>query len=165
MGATMSYTRTADRWVRKIGTAPASYNPVSEPGLPTAWWRVNKRYSLYMLRELSSVFVALWSVRLLTQLNQLRRGQVAYEAAVAAQRRPPALAFNLIALLFALIHSATFLIAAGKGPTVRMGGHRVPERAITGGAFAGWAAASLTVLLVLLAGGHGAAGEAEGESA
>jgi len=162
MGATMSYTRTADGWVRKIGTAPAGYNPVSEPGLPPAWWRVNKRYTLYMLRELSSVFVALWSVRLLIQLNQLRRGEVAYDAAVAVQRRPPALAFHLISLLFALIHSVTFLIAAGKGPTVRMGGRRVPERAITVGAFAGWAGASLLVLLVLLVGGRGGKREVGG---
>ncbi|MGH2346863.1 MAG: hypothetical protein ACRDG4_16680 [Chloroflexota bacterium] len=160
----MSYTRTADGWVRKVGTAPAGYNPVSEPGLPTAWWRVNKRYTLYMLRELSSVFVALWSVRLLIQLNQVRRGRTAYEAAVAAQRRPPALAFHLITLLFAVIHSVTFLIAAGKGPTVRVQGRRVPERAIAGGAFAGWAGASLLVLLVLLVGGRGGKRGTEGEA-
>ncbi len=155
MGAVMSYTRMAEGWVRKIGTAPAGYRPVSEPGLPPAWWRVNRRYTLYMLRELSSIFVALWSVRLLIQLDQLRRGRAAYEASVAAQRRPPALAFHLITFLFAIIHSVTFLIAAGKGPTVHMGGRRVPERAIAGGAFAGWAGASLLVLLVLLVGGRG----------
>jgi fumarate reductase subunit C len=164
MGAVMSYTRTANGWVRKIGTAPAGYHPVSEPGLPTGWWKVNPRYTLYMLRELSSVFVALWSVRLLIQLDHVRRGQVAYEAAVAAQRRPPAMAFHLITLLFAIIHSATFLVAAGKGPTVRARGRRVPERAVTVGAFAGWAGASLLVLLVLLIGGRGEKRGMEGES-
>jgi fumarate reductase subunit C len=132
--------------------APAGYHQVSQPGLPRAWWRVNRRYTLYMLRELSSVFNAVWSVRLLLQLDQLRRGQEAYDAAVAAQRRPWWLAFHLITLLFAAIHSVTFLIAAGKGPTLHVRGRRVPERAIAAGAFAGWGAASLAVLLVLLFG-------------
>jgi fumarate reductase subunit C len=155
MDVAMSYARTPSGWVRKIGTAPAGYRPVSQPGLPPAWWRVNRRYTLYMLRELSSVFVALWSVRLLIQLDQVRRGRAAYDAAVAVQRRPPAIAFHLVTLLFATIHSVTFLIAAGKGPTVHARGRRVPERAIATGAFAGWAAASLAVLLVLLVGGRG----------
>jgi fumarate reductase subunit C len=161
----MSDRRTSGGWVREIGAAPARYRPVDRPGLPTAWWRVNRRYTLYMLRELSSVFVAVWSVRLLVQLDQLRRGGVAYEAAVAAQRRPAAMAFQVITFLFAMLHSVTFLIAAGKGPTVRLGGRRLPERAIAGGAFAGWAAASLTVLLILLVGGRGEKQEAEGGSA
>jgi fumarate reductase subunit C len=161
----MSYAHTSRGWVREIGAAPASYRPIDQPGLPPAWWRVNRRYTLYMLRELSSVFVAVWSVRLLIQLSRLRRGRAAYDAAVAAQRRPPAMAFHAITFLFAMLHSATFLIAAGKGPTVRLGGRRLPEQAIAGGAFAGWAAASLAVLLALLVGGRGEKQGAEGVSA
>jgi fumarate reductase subunit C len=161
----MSTTHQPRGWVREIGAAPARYRPVDRPGLPLAWWRVNRRYTLYMLRELSSVFVAVWSVRLLIQLDQVRRGRVAYEAAVAAQGRPPAMAFHVITFLFAMLHSATFLIAAGKGPTVHLGGRRLPERTVAGGAFAGWAAASLTVVLALLVGGRGEKQEAEGGSA
>jgi len=104
-----------------------------------------------MLRELSSVTNALWSLRLLAQLRSLRRGPEAYGAFVKTQQRPKWLVFNLLVLGLAAIHSVTFLRAAGKGPTVHVGGHLVPERAIIGGAFAGWAAASQAVLLVLLA--------------
>jgi fumarate reductase subunit C len=155
MGATMSYARTPRGWVREIGAAPASYRPAGAPGLPRAWWRANPRYTLYMLRELSSVFLALWSVRLLFQLDHVRQGQAAYDAIVAAQRRPASVAFHLITLIFATIHSVTFLLAAGKGPTLYARERRVPDRAIAAGAFAGWAAASLVVLLVLLIGGRG----------
>jgi fumarate reductase subunit C len=150
----MSQASTEPRWVRSIGVAPAAYHPASQPGLPPAWWRVNPRYTLYMLRELSSVFNALWSAHLLLQLDQVRRGQDAYDAAVAAQRRPEWIAFHLVTLLFATIHSVTFLFAAGKGPTLHVRGRRVPERTIAAGAFAGWAAASVAVLLVLLFGGR-----------
>jgi fumarate reductase subunit C len=155
MGATMTGAQQHGGWVRAITPAPGRYVPVSRPGLPPAWWRVNRRYSLYMLRELSSVFVALWSVRLLLQLDQLRRGRDAYDAAVAAQRRPQWIAFHLLTLFFAALHSVTFLIAAGKGPTLHLRGRRVPERAIAAGAFGGWAVASLAVLVVLLFGGRG----------
>jgi succinate dehydrogenase subunit C len=155
MGASMIQAPTQPRWVRSIGVAPASYRQATQPGLPPAWWRVNRRYTLYMVRELSSVFLALWSVRLLIQLDQVRRGRDAYDAVVAAQRRPPWIAFHLITLLFATIHSVTFLLAAGKGPTLHVRRRRVSERTIAAGAFAGWAAASLAVLLVLLMGGRG----------
>ncbi len=154
MGTTMNDAPASSRWVRAIGTAPSGYHPVGQPGLPPVWWRVNRRYSLYMARELSSVFLALWSVRLLMQLGQLRRGQAAYDAVVAAQRRPHWIAFHLITLLFATIHSVTFLLAAGKGPTLHVRGSRVPERVIATGAFAGWAGSSLAVVLILLFGGR-----------
>jgi fumarate reductase subunit C len=154
MGTAMSQAPAQTRWVRDMASAPAGYHPADQPGLPSAWWRLNGRYTLYMLRELSSVFNALWAVRLLMQLNQLRRGRDAYEAAVAAQRSPRQIAFNVITLLFALLHSVTFLLAAGKGPTLHTRGRRVPERTIAAAAFAGWATASIAVLVVLLFGGR-----------
>jgi len=107
-----------------------------------------------MLRELSSVFNALWSAHLLLQLDSLRRGRDAYAATVARQRRAPWLAFHLVTFLFAALHSVTFLLAAGKGPALHMRGRRAPERSIAAGAFAGWAVASVVVLLVLLFGGR-----------
>lgn len=150
----MSYKQTSRGWVRKMAAAPAGYHAADRPGLPPGWWRVNPRYTLYMLRELSSLFNALWALRVLIQLDQLRDGRDAYEAFVAAQRRPRWLAYHLITLVFAVIHAVTFLTAAGKGPTLHVQGRRVPERTLARGAFAGWAAASSLVLLVLVLGGR-----------
>lgn len=150
----MSYAQTSRGWIRKMAAAPAGYHAADRPGLPSGWWRDNPRYTLYMLRELTSVFNALWAVRVLIQLNQIRRGREAYEAFVAAQRRPRWIIYHLITLVFAVIHSVTFLIAAGKGPTVHVRGRRVPEETLARGAFAGWAAVSLLVLLVLVLGGR-----------
>jgi fumarate reductase subunit C len=154
MGTTMSATQTERGWVREIGPTPGEYRRATQPGLPPAWWRTNPRYSLYMLRELSSVTNALWSMRLLLLLDRLRQGEDAYEKALADERRPPIVALNLITLVLAVVHSVTFLLAAGKGPTLRAPNGRVPERTIATAAFAGWAVASLTVLLVLVFGGR-----------
>ena len=150
----MNATPTPSGWVRDVAPAPAGYHRAGQPGLPFTWWRANRRYTLYMLRELSSIFNALWAVRMLIQVAQVRRGRDAYDALVATQRRPQWIAFHLVTLLFAALHSATFLLAAGKGPTLRFQERRISERAIATGAFAGWAVASLTVLLALLLGGR-----------
>lgn len=158
----MSYTQTPRGWIRNVAAAPAGYHPSDRPGLPLAWWRTNPRYTLYMLRELSSVFNALWAMRLLIQLRQMRQGKDAYDAFVVTQRRPHWIAFHAVTLLFAMIHSVTFLIAAGKGPTLHARGRRVPEPTIATGAFAGWAVASLFVLLALLFGGRNAKARAHG---
>lgn len=154
MGTAMSAGGTQQRWVREIGSQPGAYRPASEPGLPPAWWRANPRYGLYMVRELSSVFNALWSLRLLLLLNRLRQGEAAYEAGLARERRPPIVALNVVTLILAVVHSVTFLLAAGKGPTVRTPSGSVPERTIAAGAFAGWAGASLLAFAVLVLSGR-----------
>ncbi|MDB5077269.1 MAG: Fumarate reductase subunit [Chloroflexi bacterium] len=151
----MSQIQANSAWVRNIAVSPNRYHRADEPGLVPTWWRANRRFALYMLRELASVFLAVWSLRLLRQLNLLRQGEEAYDTFVAKQRRLPWLLFHISAFSFALLHSVTFLIAAGKGPTLHFMGRKVSERTITAGAFAGWAIASLAVLLALLFGGRG----------
>lgn len=150
----MSYTQRKTGWVRNVAAEPAGYHSADQPGLPLGWWRANRRYTTYMLRELSSLFIAIWSLRFLMQLSRVRRGKDAYDGFVAAQRSPFWIIFNLVTLLFALLHSVTFLQLAGTVQTVRLGERKLPAEQVTAGAFAGWAAASLTVLITLLFGGR-----------
>ncbi len=154
MDETMSHTQTTVSWARNVATAPAGYHSATRPGLPWGWWRANHRYTIYMLRELSSLFIALWSVRFVMQLDRMRSGKNAYEAVVAAQRHPLSVLLNLVTLLFAILHSVTFLQLAGTVQTVRLGARRLPAEHVTAGAFAGWAAASLMLLVTLLCGGR-----------
>ena len=46
--------------------------------MPATWWLTKQSYFLFMLRELSSVFVALFLVVYLCQLYQLSQGPDAY---------------------------------------------------------------------------------------
>lgn len=150
----MSTDYTPSGLARDAATAPGGY-ATFRPRLPWAWWTRNRNYTIYMLREASSLFIALWAWRFLAQLRHLRRGAGAYESFVRAQRNPLWVLFNLVTFAFAALHSVTFLQAAGMGPRVRVGGRKVTEQQITQGAFAGWAAASVAVLLALLLGGRG----------
>lgn len=154
MGETMSDGQTPSGLARDAATAPGGY-ATYRPRLPWTWWTRNNNYRTYMLREASSLFIAIWAWRFLAQLRRLRRGADAYDGFVRAQRSPGWLLFNVTTFLFALLHSVTFLQAAGMGPRVRLGGRKVTEEMITNGAFAGWAAASIGVLLALLLGGRG----------
>jgi fumarate reductase subunit C len=150
MGEMMESTGGSARFVREVGAARGRYHRENQPALPWGWWQGNPRYGIYMLRELSSVFVALWALMFLGQLQSLRQGKDAYERFLATQRRPGWILFNLIAFLFALLHSETWLQLAGVVQTVRVGERTVPPRTVTAGAFAGWGVTSLGVLVALL---------------
>jgi fumarate reductase subunit C len=144
----------AERPRRAIGPAPGRYHPAGGPRLPWDWWAANPRYRLYMLRELSSLFVALWSARCLVQFARLREGPGRYERFLAAQRRPGWLLFNLVAFAFSLLHAVTWLQLAGVVQTVRIGRRVLDPRMVSKGAFAGWAVASLGIAGILLRGGR-----------
>ena len=78
---------------------------------------------------------------------------------MAAQRSPGWMAFNLVTFLFALLHAVTWfqltgVVMSGMAQKVRIGGRRLSAQQISAGSFAGWAAASLGILLALLLGGR-----------
>ena len=58
------------------------------PKLPTTWWLKNPRYFRFMIREVSSVFIAIFLVVLLAEIYQLSRGPEAYAAFVERLRAP-----------------------------------------------------------------------------
>lgn len=154
----MSASQTPSGLATGAATAPGGY-ATYRPRLPWAWWRRNPRYAVYMLRELSSVFIAIWAALFLAQLNTLRQGREEYDDFVAAQRRPAWLAFNVVTFLFALLHAVTWfqlsgVVLSGMAQKVRVAGVRPTPQMLTSGNFAGWAAASLGILLGLLLGGQ-----------
>lgn len=145
--------------VRDISASSGRYHPASRPVLPFGWWTAHRDYVIYMLRELSSVFIAIWALRFLVRLNRLQQGEDAYERAVAADRQPGWVLFNLAAFAFALLHAVTWfqltgVVMSGMAHKVRLGKRRLSGSMVTTGSFAGWALASLAILAGLLAGGR-----------
>ncbi len=129
------------------------------PAWSLTWWRGNRNYQVYMLRELSSLFVALWAWRFVGQLRRLRRGEDAYARYIAAQRRPLPLLFNLVAFAFALLHAVTWfqlsgVVLSGIARQLPLPGRRLTQQDITAGNLASWAAASAGIALALLIGGR-----------
>jgi len=107
---------------------------------------------MFMLREVSSLFVAWFVVYLLLLVSAVNRGNDSYQAFLEFSGRPWMLALNVVALAFVLLHAITWFNLAPQAIVVRMGGRRVPSRAVAAGHFLAWAAASAIIAWILLGG-------------
>ena len=106
----------------------------------------------FVLRELTSVFVAVFAVVYLWQLRALGQGPDAYGLFLAKLRTPPFLALNTVTFLFVLFHAITWFNLTPKAMVVRLSGKRVPDWVIVGSNYAAWLVLSAAVAFVLLRG-------------
>jgi len=121
-----------------------SRKPYVRP-MPKTWWLEKPEYAVYMRRELTSVFVGGYALVMLVGLTRLSQGQAAYEAFLAALTSPLAITFHVMALLFAVLHSATFFFAAPAALPLQIGEEKVSPGIVAGAHYAAWAVVSLAV--------------------
>jgi succinate dehydrogenase subunit C len=96
---------------------------VYRQAVPRLWWLRRRSYLLFMLRELSCVFVV-WAVLfLLLLLRAVGKGPVDYQRFLDWAARPWVIAVNVLALAFLVFHSVTWFNLAPKAMVVR-----VPKR-------------------------------------
>ena len=138
MSQTPAYTEYHPRWYRRR--------------VSTYWWTRSWPYLKFILRELSSIFVAYFVVITLLQLRALARGPEAYAAFQAWLSTPLMLTLNLIAFLFVLFHTITWFNLAPRAMVVRVRGKRVPDLVIAGQNYLAWLAISAVVAWFLLRG-------------
>jgi fumarate reductase subunit C len=112
-----------------------------------SWWLGHRRYVVYMLRELTCVFVGLYCVVLVVGLFRLAQGRAAWDGFVAALSSPPGAVFQLVCLAFAAYHSVTWFALTPKAMPLVMHGAPVPGSAIVGAHYAAWIAVSLAILI------------------
>ena len=126
-----------------------SRKPYVRP-ISNTWWLEKPEYTLYMLRELTSVFVGGYAVVMLVGLKRLSEGQAAYEAFLSALTSPLAITFHVLALIFAVLHSATFFFAAPAALPLQIGEEKVSPGIIAGAHYAAWAVVSLAVFVLVV---------------
>ena len=120
--------------------------------VPSTWWLHNRAYFLFMLRELTSVFIAAYLILLLILLYRLNAGRGAYESYLRFLRAPGMVAFHVIALAAALFHTVTWFNLTPKVLVVRVGARRVPAPIIAGVNYAAWIVFSALVAWIVLRG-------------
>ena len=118
--------------------------------MPATWWLKRSPYFLFMLRELTSVFVAAYVVIFLMMIRRLNEGQAAYEAFMASLKSPVAILFHVVALAFALFHTITWFHLTPKAMAVRIGEERVKPAMLIAPNYAAWAVVSAIVAWFLL---------------
>ncbi len=116
----------------------------------TYWWLWKWDYLKFVLRELSSIFVAYFAVITLLLIHSLSRGPEAYTRFEEWMRSPLPIALNVISFLFVLFHTITWFNLAPRAMVVRLGGKRIPDIVIAGSNYAAWLVISAGVAWFLL---------------
>jgi fumarate reductase subunit C len=138
MNQTPVYSAYQPRWYR--------------PRVSTYWWLGQWGYLKFILRELSSIFVAYFVVLILLQLCALRDGPEAYAAFQSWLRMPGIVALNVVSLAFVLFHTITWFNLAPRALVVRLGGTRLPDPLIAGSNYVAWLVVSVAVAWLILRG-------------
>lgn len=133
-----------------MSAPPAPRPGLYYPKMPATWWLRRPAYLRFMLREVSSVFIAIFLVVLLVQVYRAGQGPEAYAAFLERLASSGWIAFHAVALAFALYHSATWLKLTAVVQVVRLGDYQLPPRLVAAGAFALWGVLSLTILFAVL---------------
>jgi fumarate reductase subunit C len=90
------------------------------------WFMTRWPYRVFMLRELSGVFLAGYTVLLLVLVSKVHDGAAAFASFRDTLQSPALLAFNSVALVFSLLHSVTWFQAMPKVLPLRYGNqHRL----------------------------------------
>lgn len=116
------------------------------------WWLQKESYTIFVLRELSSVFVAYFAAVLLWGLRALAQGPEAFAGFLARLGTPLFVTLDSLAMLFVLFHALTWFNLAPKAMVVRLGGRRLPDWLIAGGNYCAWLLLSGIVGWLLLRG-------------
>jgi fumarate reductase subunit C len=111
----------------------------------TYWWIGSWRYSLFILRELTSVAVAWSVVVLLLLLRSLLNGPEAYARFMHRMQSPVLIGLNAIVLCFLLLHTITWFNLAPRAMPVRVRGKRVPEVLVAAPNYVVWVIASAVI--------------------
>jgi fumarate reductase subunit C len=120
---------------------PAGRTPTDlrlyRPRVSTWWWTRRRTYLVFVLRELSSIFVAWFVVYLVLLVYAVGRGEAAYQRFLDWASSPWVAAVNVVALVFLVLHTVTWFALTPQAMAVRVAGRRVPARHIIAGQYAG----------------------------
>ncbi len=114
------------------------------------WYLKRWPYRLFMLRELSAVFLAVYTVVMLVLVSNVHDGEGAYETFRDDLTSPLAIAFHLVALAFALLHTLTWFQAVPKAIRVRRGEEFVPPLALIGAHVLTWLGVSAVIIAIFV---------------
>ena len=118
--------------------------------VPNTWWLKRKPYVLFMIRELTSIFVAGYCVFLLVFIYKLTQGADVYGNFIDVLKSPSSVALHLIALAFVLYHTITWFNLTPKILVLYKGEERISQGLIAGTFYAGWVVVSVIVALFVL---------------
>jgi fumarate reductase subunit C len=137
MNRTPAYTEFHPRWHRSR--------------VSTYWWLHRWSYLAFILRELSSIFIAWFVVYLLLLIGAVSHQDAGpYNQFLEWAKHPVVLVLNVISLLFVVFHALTWFNLAPKAMVMRFRGRRVPGTWVAASNYGAWVVVSALLLWLLL---------------
>jgi fumarate reductase subunit C len=109
------------------------------------WWTRKRSYFVFVMRELSSIFVAWFVVYLLMLLFAVGRSESAYQDFLDWAATPWVVVVNVVGSLFLMLHVATWFNLTPQAMVVRIRGERAPAALIIASQYVGLAVVSAFV--------------------
>ena len=116
------------------------------PPVPVLWWTRRLSYFVFVMRELSSLFIAWLVLYLLLFVRAVGRGEAAYADFLDWASSPWLVVLNLVAFAFVVLHTVTWFSLTPQAMVLDVRGRRVPPAAIIGAQYAALAVVSAFVL-------------------
>jgi fumarate reductase subunit C len=120
--------------------------PEYQRPISTWWWLEKRSYFVFMMRELSSIFVAWSVVFLLLLLYAVGRGDDQYQHFLDWAASPWLVVVNVISLVFIVLHTVTWFDLTPKAMAVRLRGERLPASLILASQYVAWVVVSAFVV-------------------
>jgi fumarate reductase subunit C len=115
---------------------------------PTSWYFRHPRYMRYMAREVTCIFIGVYTFLLVWGIKLLADGEAQYRTFLEALRSPLSIGFHVLALAFALYNTVTWFNVTPKALPVQIGEEFLPGGVVTGAHYAVWAVLSLAVVFL-----------------
>ena len=119
--------------------------------MPADWWLKKPAYTRFMIRDITSVFIAGYCIFLMYVLCRAQQSPKAFAAFYNGWGSGLSMVLHLIALVFAVYHSVTFFNLTPQVLVVFQGEEKVPAGKIAGAHFALWAVVSFVIIFLAMA--------------
>jgi len=113
---------------------PEMYNPP----MSIFWWIHKKAYVKFILRELTSIFVAAYALILIFQVYAIGQGEDAWLVLIDWFSSPLSVILHIVILVFVLFHTITWFNLAPSAIVLKIGKKRIPGSVIILGNYLMW---------------------------
>jgi fumarate reductase subunit C len=115
--------------------------------MPADWWLKKPAYTWFMIRDITSLFIAAYCVFLMYVLCRSRSPET-FDAWYKTWGSPLSMVLHTIALVFAAYHSITFFNLTPRVLVMFQGDEKVPDNVISGVHYAMWVVVSVIIIAI-----------------
>jgi fumarate reductase subunit C len=111
----------------------------------TWWWLRKRTYFVFVMRELSSLFVGWFVLYLLLLVRAITQGDAAYQDFLDWASHPVFVVINVVGFLFIVLHTVTWFMVTPQAMAPQVRGKPVPPPLIIGALYAGLVVVSAVI--------------------